>query len=144
MVGAPGHPTSLRYVGQSAHLPAIKILHRDRFLASRQLVPRHCACALNQICNRGQIRCSDQNCTAITPARNKICTWTAKSAPYPYYPPKLQRRWALHRDSFLAKVPGPCPVLASGNTTSPYCRAVSSQRKRLKRWISGMSKQVFI
>ncbi len=27
MVLAPGHPTSLRYVGQSAHLPAIKILY---------------------------------------------------------------------------------------------------------------------
>ncbi len=34
-------------------------------------------------------------------------------------------RQGLHRDSFLAKVPGPCSVLASGNTTSPYCRAVS-------------------
>ena len=32
---------------------------------------------------------------------------------------------SLHRDSFLAKVPGLGPVLASGNTTSPYCRAVS-------------------
>jgi hypothetical protein len=37
---------------------------------------------------------------------------------------------SLHRDSLLAKVPGPdsyrdCPVLSSGNTTSPYCRAVS-------------------
>jgi len=31
---------------------------------------------------------------------------------------------SLHRDSFLAKVSGFCPVLASGNTTSPYCRAV--------------------
>ena len=31
---------------------------------------------------------------------------------------------SLHRDSFAAKVPGPCPVLALGNTTSPYCRAV--------------------
>ena len=31
---------------------------------------------------------------------------------------------SLHRDSFAAKVPGPYPVLASGNTTSPYCRAV--------------------
>ena len=35
MVVAPGHPTSLRYVGQSAHLHAIKILHHDRFLAPR-------------------------------------------------------------------------------------------------------------
>ena len=32
---------------------------------------------------------------------------------------------SLHRDNFLAKEPGLCPVLASGNTTSPYCRAVS-------------------
>jgi SAM-dependent methyltransferase len=30
----------------------------------------------------------------------------------------------LRRDSFVAKVPGSCPVLTSGNTTSPYCRAV--------------------
>ena len=33
---------------------------------------------------------------------------------------------SLHRDSFAAKVPGLCPVLASGNTTSPYYRAVSN------------------
>jgi hypothetical protein len=33
---------------------------------------------------------------------------------------------SLHRDNFLAKVSGPCPVLASGNTTSPYCRAVGN------------------
>jgi len=32
---------------------------------------------------------------------------------------------SLHRDHFAAKETGPCPVLASGNTTSPYCRAVS-------------------
>ncbi|MCX6335641.1 MAG: hypothetical protein NT092_15305 [Bacteroidia bacterium] len=33
---------------------------------------------------------------------------------------------SLHRDPPAggAKVPGPCPVLTSGNTTSPYCRAV--------------------
>jgi hypothetical protein len=31
---------------------------------------------------------------------------------------------SLHRDNFLAKVPGHCPVPASGNTTSLYCRAV--------------------
>ena len=29
----------------------------------------------------------------------------------------------MHHDSFLTKVQGPFPVLASGNTTSPYCRA---------------------
>ena len=32
---------------------------------------------------------------------------------------------SLHRDYFLAEVPGPWPLLASGNTTSLYCRAVS-------------------
>jgi len=32
---------------------------------------------------------------------------------------------SLHRDSKLAKVYGHCPDAASGNTTSPYCRAVS-------------------
>jgi hypothetical protein len=37
----------------------------------------------------------------------------------------------LHRDSFQAKVPGPCPVLSSGNTTSLYCRAVSWYTKQI-------------
>jgi len=40
MAVTPGHPTSLRYVGQSAHLHAILILHHDKFLAPRQFVPR--------------------------------------------------------------------------------------------------------
>jgi len=31
----------------------------------------------------------------------KSCTWTAKTRAVP----------SLHRDSFLSKVPGPCPVL---------------------------------
>jgi len=31
---------------------------------------------------------------------------------------------SLHRDSFSAKVPGFNPDAVSGNTTSPYCRAV--------------------
>ena len=33
---------------------------------------------------------------------------------------------SLHRDSFLAKVQGLCPVLSPGNATSLYCRAVIS------------------
>jgi hypothetical protein len=33
MVVEPGNPTSLSFGGQSAHLPAIKILHHDKFLA---------------------------------------------------------------------------------------------------------------
>ena len=59
-------------------------------------------------------RLTYQTCTATRVMLNKICTRTAKTRAIP----------SLHRDSFLAKVPGPCPDAASGNTTSPYCRAV--------------------
>ena len=48
---------------------------------------------------------------------NKNCTMTAKSAPYPPFPAE----WNLllkYLDSWSAGI-------ASGNTTSPYCRAVS-------------------
>jgi len=31
----------------------------------------------------------------------------------------------LHRDNFLAKVPGFCPVLSSSNATSLYCRPLA-------------------
>ena len=48
---------------------------------------------------------------------HKTCTWTAKSAPYP--PCTVTVFWLIpmNRD---------CPVLSSGNTTSPYCRAVNN------------------
>jgi len=49
-----------------------------------------------------------------TPGFDKTCTWICKNHAIP----------SLHRDSFLAKVSGSCPDAASGNTTSPYCRAV--------------------
>jgi hypothetical protein len=107
MAVAPGH----------AHLHTIKILHLDYFLAPRQLVPRHCASAhLPVSCNRDSFPATYQLCTTTRVMLNKISTWTAKTRAIP----------SLHRDSFLAKVPGPCPVLSSGNTTSLYCRAVSS------------------
>jgi hypothetical protein len=87
MVVAPGHPPSLRYGGQSAHLHAIKFLHLDKFLASRQIVPRHCASAhLPTFCNQDNLPATYQNCTATHVMLNKICTWTAKSAPYPPFP----------------------------------------------------------
>jgi len=105
MVLAPGH----------AHLHAIKILHLDKFLASRQIIPRHCASAhLSDFATETTFRPLSWPFTATAPACNKLCTWTAKTRAIP----------SLHRDSFLAKVPGLCPVLSSGNTTSPYCRAV--------------------
>jgi hypothetical protein len=41
-----------------------------------------------------------QLCTATLPGFYKICTMTAKTRAIP----------SLHRDNFLAKVPGLCPV----------------------------------
>ena len=111
------HPRQIRYgvAPRHPHLPSIKILYLDKFLASRQLVPLHCSSAhLSTFCNRDNFPATYQNCTATLVMLNKICTRTAKTRAIP----------SLHRDSFLAKVPGPCPVPASGNTTSLYCRAV--------------------
>jgi hypothetical protein len=53
-------------------------------------------------------------CTATRPASDQVCTWTAKTRAIAF----------LHRDHFLAKVPGSCPDAASANATSLYCRAV--------------------
>jgi hypothetical protein len=117
MGAKPGH----------AHLHAIKFLHRDRFLAPRQLVPpsltslargaaRHCASThLSNFCNRDNFPSTYQICTATPVMSSQLSTRTAKTHAIP----------SLHRDNFLAKVPGLNPVLASGNTTSLYCRAVS-------------------
>ena len=66
----------------------------------------------------------NQLCTATLVMLNQLCTWTAKTRAIP----------SLHRDSFLAKVPGLCPVLASGNATSLYCRAVSGNCAKNLDW----------
>jgi hypothetical protein len=63
-----------------------------------------------------------KTCTATLEMLNQPCTRTAKTHAIP----------SLHRDSFLAKVPGPCPDTASGNTISPYCRAVMWHSKSQK------------
>jgi hypothetical protein len=98
-----------------AHLLVIEILHLDKSLAPRQIVPRHCTSApLPASCNRDRFPATYQNCTATRVMLNKICAMTAKTRAIP----------SLHRDNFSAKVPGHCPVLSSGNTTSLYCRAV--------------------
>ncbi len=107
MGAKPGH----------THLHAIKILHLDYFLAPIKLVPRHCASShLPASYNRDNFSATYQTCTAARIMLNKICTMTAKTRAIP----------SLHRDNFPAKVLGLCPVLASGNTTSLYCRAVST------------------
>jgi hypothetical protein len=51
-----------------------------------------------------------QNCTAIAPAPNKICTMTAKSTP----------SLSCHRDNFPAKVPGPVAGWLRQVTQPPF------------------------
>jgi hypothetical protein len=104
MVLAPGHPPSLCFGGQSAHLHAIKSctlttfwlrdrLYRDtaqvpatsfvtgdKFAAPIKLVPRHSY-------NSQNVYLDGKKCAIPS----------------------------LHRDSFSAKEPGLCPVLSSGN-----------------------------
>jgi hypothetical protein len=78
------------------------------------LIPRSRQCSFKSFVYQDSFSATYQNCTATLVMLNQICTWTAKTRAIP----------SLHRDSFSAKVPGLCPVLASGNATSLYCRAV--------------------
>jgi hypothetical protein len=112
MVVPPGH----------AHLRSINILHHNRFLAPRQFVPRHCTSAhLSTFCNRDKFSGTYRVCTATLVMLNKICTQMAKTFSI----------LSLQRDSFATKEPGLCQVLASSNTASLYCRAVSGNRIRI-------------
>jgi hypothetical protein len=87
---------------------------------------RHCASAnLQAFYNRDSFPATYLTCNATRIMLNKICTRTAKTRAIPSLHPRCSlRSRGARRDSFAAKVPGPCPVLASGNTTSLYCRAV--------------------
>jgi hypothetical protein len=88
MAVAPGH----------AHLPAIKILHLDKFLAPRQLLPRHCASAhLSNFCNRDNFLSTYQLCTTTLVMLNQFCARTAKSAPYS--PCAVTIFWLKYQDS---------------------------------------------
>jgi len=65
-----------------AHLPASKLLHRDKFLAPRQFCTAIAAqTGFDQVPAPGQIPGRPQACTAITPARQLNCTMMAKTAP---------------------------------------------------------------
>jgi hypothetical protein len=74
-----------------AHLHAIKILHHDKFLVPRQIIP-----PLLTAFARG--RCDTRNA-------HKNLYLDGKNCAIP----------SLHRDNFLAKVPGPVAGWASGN-----------------------------
>jgi hypothetical protein len=92
-----------------AHLHAIKILHLDYFLPAIKPLLRHCASAhLPASYNRDSFPATYQTCTPTRVMLIKIYTRTAKTRAIP----------SLHCDNFPAKVPGPCPVLASGNVPS--------------------------
>ena len=105
-----------------AHLLAIKILHHDNFLPSSKLVPRHCASAFFKLHLPGEIPGHLETLYRDTLTLNKIYCLTAKTRAIP----------SLHRDNFPAKEPRLCPVLASGNTTSLYCRAVSKHAPKIR------------
>ena len=118
MVPAPGHP----------HLQAIEILHRDNFLVSRYFVPRHCASARNQLCNRGypdsyRDRGSDHTCTPAfdLQKRGRRDTRNAHKTLYPWL-------------SGGKKCAIPLFWEKSGNTTSPYCRAVSCKASPVREF----------
>jgi len=78
------------------------------------LVTRHCTCAQNRVPAQGQIPSPKLHCTATAPVRNKIPAVTAKTRAIP----------GLHREKFLAKVPGRCPDAAPGTAYELYRRAV--------------------
>jgi hypothetical protein len=107
-----------------AHLHAIKILHHDKFLAPRQIVPRHFTSAhLPAFCNRDKFSATYQNCTSILVNLRKFVPG----------PPSPRLRTLSDGVDFVrrsrraktAKTRAiPLFVAKSGNTTSPYCRAV--------------------
>ena len=58
-----------------------KFLYRELFLPSSLFVPRDCTNVFEHIHLDRFKLCSPEICTAITPAPNKNCTMTAKTAP---------------------------------------------------------------
>jgi hypothetical protein len=80
------------------------------------LAPRSRQNPFKSLVHRDQFPATYQHCTAILIALTITAAMTAKTRAIPSW----------HRDSFPAKELGRWSVLASGNTTSLYCRAVSS------------------
>ena len=118
-----------RFAGFRRFAPQLLLLH------SRQICNGSCtrtpASALNIDPTPWQISGSETICTATRVMLNNICAMTAKSAPYPPCNPAAHYARAGRGVTVfwprVLGIPGPCPVLASGNTTSPYCRAVSGK-----------------
>jgi hypothetical protein len=97
------------------HCPKSKFCIKTNFWLRSSFTSRHCASVHLQIfCNRDKFPATYQTCTETHVVLKKICTMTAKTRAIP----------SLHRDYFSAKAQGQWPVLASGNATYPYCRAV--------------------
>ena len=85
----------------------LKFLHLDRFLAPNNLYRDTAPVPATKFVTGDKFVAPIKTCTAIAPAPNKICIMTAKKCAIP----------SLHRDSFLAKVPGSCPD--AGRVTQP-------------------------
>jgi hypothetical protein len=101
MAVTPGHPPSLRFGGQSAHLHVIKILFTLTVFWLRSTLYRDTRNAQYNLYLDGK------NCAV--PSLHPRCSLRSRGA---------------RRDSFAAKVPGFCSDAASGNTNAPYCGAV--------------------
>ena len=115
--------TLINHHPDTAPVLPIKFRYLDRFLASRQLVPRHCASAIYYTTIRWQLTCFLSALYRDTRIRQAICTRTPKTAPWP--PCTVTVLWLRWRG-----VTGPYPDASSGNTTSPYCRAVRFHARR--------------
>jgi hypothetical protein len=103
------------------HYTQLRFLQGDSIQVPTNLVPRHCASVhLQTFCYRDNLSATYQLCTATPVMLTNFCTMTAKTRAIP----------SLHRDRFVTKVPGPCPVLSSGNAYLLYCRAVSLKKNR--------------
>ena len=81
-----------------AQLHVIKIQHRDYFMASTNLLPRHCASEFLQASStRTNSSPFSWFYTATAPELKIICTMESKTAPYP--PRTVTAFWLKYQDS---------------------------------------------
>src|SRR4030042_5758007 len=84
----------------------IKLQEGDRFLPSSDVCTatlHHCPST--RILHKEKSAATYYVCTATRVMLKNFCAITCKNHAIP----------SLHRDRFLAKVPGPCPAASSGN-----------------------------
>jgi hypothetical protein len=124
MVLAPGHPTSLRYVGQSAHLPVIKFVTGDKFAAPIKFVPHDVRFAQSGPSAQHSYGSAGFVPSPPSPPTSLELGWSKKASEredgkncaipslHPMTFASLSQ--GLRRDSFLAKVPAPIAIGVPG------------------------------